>query len=86
LDSFISIFPVTSVEVEIAKAGGLYKCEYGKSHGVGLADAILVAIAEAVNTELKTLNFKHYPMDPNTEPVYKKHCFTCASCPKVPQD
>ena len=56
LDDFVSLFRVASVNAEIAKAGGLYKRNYGKSHGVGLADAILAATAEIENAELKTLN------------------------------
>ena len=62
LEEFVSLFRVVPVNVAIAKAGGLYKSKFGKSHGVGLADAILAATAEAENAELKTLNTKHYPM------------------------
>ena len=62
LDNFVSLFRVVPVSAEIAKAGGLYKRGYGKSHGVGLADAIIVVTAEAENAKLKTLNIKHYPM------------------------
>jgi len=62
LENFVSLFHVIPVSVDIAKAGGLYKRDYGKSHGVGLADAILAATAEVENAELKTLNSKHYPM------------------------
>ena len=51
--------PVTS---EIARVGGLYKGDDGKSHGVGLADAIIAATCEVENAELKTLNTKHYPV------------------------
>ena len=57
---------------EIAKTGGLYKRDCGKSHGIGLADAILAAIAEAENAELKTLKTKHYPMLKCLRPAYKK--------------
>ena len=46
LDDFVSLFPIIPVNVNIAKAGGLYKRDYAKSHGVGLADAILAATAE----------------------------------------
>jgi predicted nucleic acid-binding protein len=56
----------------ILEAGGLYKRDYGKSHGVGLAEAILAASAEAEHAELKTLNITHYPMVKNLKPVYKK--------------
>ena len=72
LDNFVSLFHVVPVSTEIAKAGGLYKRDYGKSHGVGLADAILVATAEAENAELKTLNTKHYPMLKDLKPAYNK--------------
>ena len=72
LDNFVSLFRIVPVSAEIAKTGGLYKRDYGKSHGVGLADAILAATAEAENAELKTLNTKHYPMLKGLRPAYKK--------------
>ncbi len=72
LENFVSLFRVVPVSAEIAKAGGLYKRDYSKSHGVGLADAILAATAEAENAELKTLNTKHYPMLKGIRPAYKK--------------
>ena len=72
LDNFVSHFRVLPVTSEIAKAGGLYKRDFGKSHGVGLADAILAATAEKEQAELKTLNIKHYPMIDGLKPTYKK--------------
>lgn len=72
LKDFISLFRVIPVTAEIAKTGGLYKRDYGKSHGVGLADAIIAATCEAENAELKTLNIKHYPMIAGLKPTYKK--------------
>ncbi len=72
LDNFVSLFRVVPASTEIAKVGGLYKRDYGKSYGVGLADAILVATAEAENAELKTLNTKHYPMLKDLKPIYNK--------------
>ena len=72
LEDFVSLFRVVPVSAVIAKAGGLYKRDYGKSHGVGLADAILAATAEAENAKLKTLNTKHYPMLKGLRPAYKK--------------
>ena len=71
-EKFVSLFRVIPLDVEIAKAGGLYKRDYGKSHGVGLADAILAATAELGNAELKTLNIKHYPMLKSLSPAYTK--------------
>jgi hypothetical protein len=64
-----NVIPVTS---EIARAGGLYKRDYAKSHGVGLADAIIAATCESENAALKTLNVKHYPMIKGLKPAYKK--------------
>lgn len=72
LQDFISLFRVVPVSAEIAKIGGLYKRDYGRSHGVGLADAILAATAEAENAEFKTLNTKHFPMLKGLKAAYKK--------------
>jgi len=72
LEDFISLFRVVPVDVEIAKAGGLHKRNYGKSHGVGIADGIIATTAEAENAELKTLNTKHYPMLKGLRPPYTK--------------
>jgi predicted nucleic acid-binding protein len=72
LEDFISLFSIVSVNKEIAKVGGLYKRDYGKSHGVGLADAILAATAKVESAELKTLNRKHYPMLKGLRPAYTK--------------
>jgi len=71
LDNFISLFRVIPITADIAKTGGLYKRKFGKSHGVGLADAILAATADAEQADLKTLNVKHYPMLAGLEPAYK---------------
>lgn len=72
IENFLSLFRAIPVNEAIAKAGGLYKRDYGKSHGVGLADAILAATAEAENAELKTLNVRHYPMLKGLSPAYAK--------------
>ena len=71
-EDFVSLFGVVPVSAEMAKAGGLYRRYYGKSHGVCLADAILAATAEAENAELKTLNRKYYPMLKGLRPAYTK--------------
>jgi predicted nucleic acid-binding protein len=72
LDNFITLFRVVPVSSEIARAGGLFKRDYGKSHGIGLADAILSATADAEHAELKTLNTRHYPMMKGLKPAYNK--------------
>ena len=72
LQDFVSLFRVVPVSAEIAQIGGLYKRDYVKSHGVGLADAILAATAKTEDAELKTLNTKHYPMFKGLKPAYRK--------------
>ncbi len=72
LANFVSLFRIIPVTPEIARTGGLYKRAYGKSHGVGLADAIIAATCEVEKAELKTLNVKHYPMVKGLKPAYRK--------------
>jgi hypothetical protein len=56
----------------MARTGGLLKQQFGKSHGLGLADAMIAATAQHENAALTTLNTKHYPMFPNLAPPYVK--------------
>jgi predicted nucleic acid-binding protein len=72
LDRLIPLFRVVPISRELARAGGLYKMEYAKSHGVGLADAIVAATVEEEKADLKTLNTKHYPMIEGLKPAYTK--------------
>lgn len=72
LDDFISLFRVMPLTSEIAKLGGLYKRDFGKSHGIGLADAIIAATTTSEKANLKTLNVKHYPMFSGLKPAYTK--------------
>jgi predicted nucleic acid-binding protein len=70
LGNFIQLFEVVPVSEEIAVLGGKYRKTFGKSHGVGLADALIAASAELGNAELKTLNVKHFPMIRGLLPAY----------------
>ena len=72
LDEFLSLFRVAPVTADVARSAGLYKRDYHRSHGVGLADAIVAATAETERTELKTFNTKHYPMLKGLKPPYMK--------------
>ena len=72
LNNFISFFRIVPIDTEIAKMGGLYKRDFGKSHGIGLADALLAATAYQENAEILTLNIKHYPMVNDLKPAYIK--------------
>ena len=72
LANFLGLFPIIPVSADIAKAGGLYRRDYGRSHGVGLADAVVAATAVSCDATLKTLNIKHYPMFKGLEAAYRK--------------
>ena len=72
LERLLGLFRVVPVSSRIARLGGLYKRDYGKAHGVGLADAVIAATATVEDAELMTLNVKHYPMFGGIEPAYRK--------------
>jgi predicted nucleic acid-binding protein len=62
LENFIGSFQVRAVDEEIAARAGILRRDFGKSHGTGLADAIIAATAEDLQANLVTLNKKHFPM------------------------
>ncbi len=62
LDELIRNSTIIPITEKIAVSGGLYRRDYIKSYGVGLADAIIAATAEAESATLVTLNKKHFPM------------------------
>lgn len=64
LDTFLLAFMSIPVDHAIAVRGGLLRRDYGKSHGTGLADALIAATAQLRNLTLVTLNSKHFPMLP----------------------
>jgi len=72
LNDFVSLFRVVPVTQTLAQTGGFLKRDYGKSHGIGLADAIIAATVLAEHAELKTLNIKHYPMFEGLRPAYDR--------------
>jgi len=72
LDDFLALFPIIPLTKEIARAAGAHKRAYHRSHGVGLADAVVAATAEAQEADLKPLNVKHYPMLKDLKPPYTK--------------
>lgn len=72
LDEFIDSFQVVSVDRSIAFRAGIIRRDFGKSHGTGLADAIIAATAEALQTDLVTLNHKHFQMLKHVVVPYQK--------------
>ena len=72
LADFLELFPIVPVTADIAKAGGLYRRDYARSHGIGLADAVIAATAVSSEAVLMTLNVRHYPMFEGLEAAYRK--------------
>jgi len=62
LDRFLMAFSIMPVSEDAARMGGTYKNRWSKSHGTGLADALIAASAEMLNARLITFNLRHYPM------------------------
>jgi predicted nucleic acid-binding protein len=72
LDDFIRAFEIVQIDNEIAVKGGLYRRDYGKTHGTGIGDAIIAATAELSRADLVTLNKKHFPMFSSVIVPYQK--------------
>ena len=72
IENLLSLFRVVPINNEIARLGGLYRRDYGPSHGISLPDALVAVTAFLERAELKTLNVKHYPMFEGIEPAYRK--------------
>ncbi len=61
LAQLLSTLDVVDLNGDIAARGGLLRRDYGRSHGVGLNDALIGATALEMQLQLLTLNLKHYP-------------------------
>lgn len=72
LDDLVSALRFIPVSLDISKRAAQLKREYGKSHGVGLADALVAASTELEGGTLATLNVRHYPMFRNLAAPYIK--------------
>jgi predicted nucleic acid-binding protein len=62
LAQLLSTLDVVDLNAVVAVRGGLLRRDYGRSHGVGLNDALIGATALEMGLQLFTLNIKHYPM------------------------
>ena len=72
LEAFPKLFHVKPITEEIASMAGLLKNRYGKSSGLGMMDALVMATAKHYQLELKTLRVECFAMIPGLEPPYKK--------------
>jgi predicted nucleic acid-binding protein len=72
LDQLVGLLRTIEISTEIAQQAGLWRREYGKSHGTGIIDALIAACADASQIPLATLNVKHFPMLPRVSAPYRK--------------
>lgn len=72
LAAFVSAFEVLPLDQATAERGGLLRRDFGKSHGTGLADALIAATAQRQRATLITLNQKHFPMLKQVRAPYEK--------------
>jgi hypothetical protein len=68
----LDCFEIVPLDQSLAKRDGLMRRDFGKSHGVGLADAIIAATVEKLGCTLATLNRKHFPMLDSVVVPYRK--------------
>jgi predicted nucleic acid-binding protein len=62
LDSFLSALTIVPLSNSAAVQGGLFRRQFGKSHNVGLEDALIAATAQEEGAKLIILDIKHFPM------------------------
>lgn len=62
IERFLLAFELLAVDEAIARLGGAYRRQYRRTHGTGLADALIAATAARHHLTLATFNAKHYPM------------------------
>jgi hypothetical protein len=72
LERFLGLMEVVAVTPGIARQAGLWRRDYGRSHGTGLMDALIAAAAELSGSTLATLNEKHFPMLEEVLVPYRK--------------
>lgn len=61
-----------AVDRDLAVQGGLFRRDYGKSHGTGLVNAVIAASVLATHSSLVTLNARHFPMLADVIVPYRK--------------
>jgi predicted nucleic acid-binding protein len=62
LKQLLLAFVILPVTEKTARRGGLYRRDYRRSHGTGLADALIAATSEENGADLVTFNQRHFPM------------------------
>jgi predicted nucleic acid-binding protein len=72
LKQLLLAFVVLPVSEKTARLGGLYRRDYGGSHGTGLAYALIAATSEENGADLVTFNSRHFPMVSRIKVPYER--------------
>jgi predicted nucleic acid-binding protein len=72
LKQLLLAFVILPVTEKTARLSGLYRGEYGMSHGTGLAYALIAATSEENGADLVTFNRRHFPMVPRITLPYDR--------------
>lgn len=72
LGRFLGLLETVDITPDIARRAGLWRRDFGKSHGTGLMDALIAASAEFSGSTVVTLNDRHYPMLESVLVPYRK--------------
>lgn len=72
IEYFLSLFDIIPVSKEIATEGGQMRQKWHKSHGTGLADALIAATATTNSLTLISLNKEHFGMLEALHVPYRK--------------
>ena len=72
LDQLLGLLHTIEISTKITQQAGLWRREYGKSHGTGIIDALIAACADALQIPLATLHVKHFPMLPEVREPCRK--------------
>lgn len=66
-EGFIETLSTITIDRAIGKLAGEFINQYGKSHNVTMADALIGACVKLNSLKIWTLNKKHYPMFAESE-------------------
>lgn len=66
-ENFLQSFNIIEIDKQVGRLAGEFINNYGKSHNVTIADALIGAAAKVNGFKLWTLNKKHYPMFEDNE-------------------
>lgn len=72
LSSLLSAIEIIPVDSAIAERSGILRRDYGHSHHVTLAHALIAATAERHDLKLATLHPSHFPTIKRTTTPYRK--------------